>query len=389
MHILQVTPYFPPAYAYGGIPRIVHGLSQHLHKMGHRVSVLTTDACDAVSRVNRTIYGNEDGVHVWSVPNISNRLAYHQQLFLPLLDSEYFEQIEREVPVDIIHLHGHRHLLNNIVLRWAKQRDIPYVFTANGTLRRHERKILIKVVWDALLSGSIPRKADACIAVSKTDRSIHRKQGISDIKVHHIPNGLDLSEFHPIESSFFQTTFDVPAGHKCILYLGRISPRKGVDTLVQSFQHLQTRNAHLVIAGSDMGGLRDAKLLAKRHPHIHFSDTISGSNRLQALSAADLVVYPSKDEIFGLVPFEALMSGTPVLVSDDCGCGEIIREVDAGSITPYGDVHKLTEEIDALLSTPDRCRDMVTRGQQYIREHLSFDVIARRHSDLYHHLRAS
>ena len=104
MHILQVTPYFPPAYAYGGIPRIVHGLSHNLHKMGHRVSVLTTDACDAVSRVDRTIYGNEDGVHVWSVPNISNRLAYHQQLFLPLLDSLYEETVGHHLH-DVFSIH--------------------------------------------------------------------------------------------------------------------------------------------------------------------------------------------------------------------------------------------------------------------------------------------
>ena len=118
-------------------------------------------------------------------------------------------------------------------------------------------------------------------------------------------------------------------------------------------------------------------------------DTISGEERLQALSDADLVVYPSQNEIFGLVPFEALMSGTPVVVSDDCGCGEIIKEAQAGSVTPYGNVIRLAQEIDALLSTPTRCRDMVRRGQDYIKQHLSFEVVARQHSDLYHHLRAS
>ena len=389
MHILQVTPYFPPAYAYGGIPRIVHGLSNNLCKIGHRVSVLTTDACDAISRVDRPIYGNENGVHVWSVPNISNRLAYQHQLFLPLLDDVYFQQIESDVPVDIVHLHGHRHLLNNIVVRWAKKRGIPYVFTANGTLRRHERKVLVKMAWDGIVSGAIPSRAAACIAVSKTDCSIHREQGIPDSKVHHIPNGLDLNEFQPVQSSLFKSTLDIPEEHKCILYLGRVSPRKGVDTLVQSIQHLTTPNVHLVVAGSDMGGISKAKRLANRHPHIQFLNTISGSERLQALSAADLVVYPSKNEIFGLVPFEALMSGTPVVVSDDCGCGEIIQEANAGTVTPYGDITRLTQEIDTLLSTPDRCRDMVTKGQHYIREHLSFDVVAKQHSDLYHHLRAS
>ena len=389
MHILQVTPYYPPAYAYGGIPRIVHGLSNSLCEMGHRVSVLTTDVCDANARVNRPIYKCERGVHVWSIPNLSNRLAYHQQLFLPLLDATYFKQIEVSQPIDIIHLHGHRHLLNNLVVRWAKQRGIPYAFTANGTLRRHEQKVRVKRIWDKLISGSIPLNANACIAVSQIDRVIHRTQGISESKVHHIPNGLDLSEFRPIQRAQFKAELGIPIEHKCILYLGRVSPRKGVDILVQSVQRLQTPNIHLIVAGSDMGGVKKAKRLAKDRPNIHFVDTISGEERLQALSDADLVVYPSQNEIFGLVPFEALMSGTPVVVSDDCGCGEIIQEAQAGSVTPYGNVIRLTEEIDSLLSTPSRCRDMIRRGQDYIKQHLSFEVVARQHSDLYHNLRAS
>ena len=106
-------------------------------------------------------------------------------------------------PIDIIHLHGHRHLLNNLVVRWAKRRGIPYVFTANGTLRRHERKVRFKKAWDTLISGSIPVNANACIAVSQIDRAIHRAQGISEAKVHHIPNGLDLSEFQPMKRTRF------------------------------------------------------------------------------------------------------------------------------------------------------------------------------------------
>lgn len=385
MHILQVTPYYPPAYAYGGIPRIVHGLSNALTDMGHHVSVLTTDVHSSTQRSSRPIYSNEHGVQVCSVPNLSNRLAYQQQLFLPMLDQAYFEQIESVFPVDIIHLHGHRHLLNNLAVQWAKKRGIPYVFTANGTLRRHEQKVQIKRVWDRFISGSIPLQAAACIAVSQTDRLIHRQQGIPSDNIHRIPNGMDLSEFTAVPIGF-KEQLNIPDYAHYILYLGRISPRKGVDILVRSFEKLQTPNTHLVIAGSDMGGLRKARKLAKQNPKIHFVDTISGEERLQALSEADLVVYPSKDEIFGLVPFEALMNGTPVIVSNDCGCGEIIEVIDAGSVVPYGNAGRLAQEIDTLLSTPKRCRDMVNKGQVYIKQHLSFEVVAKQHADLYHHI---
>jgi glycosyltransferase involved in cell wall biosynthesis len=387
MHILQVTPYYPPAFAYGGIPRIVHGLSNALHKLEHRISVLTTDVCDADRRVERTIYQNESGINVWSVPNLSNRLAYQQQLYLPLLDQTYFDEIERSAPIDIIHLHGHRHLLNNLVLRWAKKRGIPYVFTANGTLRRHEQKVHLKWLWDKMLSGSIPTNAAACIAVSNADRTIHTEWGIAPNRIHTIPNGLALEEFSqaPIKG-LFKGSLNIPENAPLVVYLGRISPRKGVDILVRSFKSIQQTSAHLIVAGSDMGGLQRAKDIAQQHPRIHFVDTVEGDDRLALLQDADVLVYPSQREIFGLVPFEGLMMNTPVIVSDDCGCGEIIQQANAGKVVPYGNVQKLTLEIDGLLSTPSVCRAMVKRGRSYIEKHFAFDVVAQQHADLYHKL---
>ena len=138
MHVLHVTPYFPPTWAFGGIPRIVDGLSRALVAGGVTTTVITTDAHDADGRADMSARRDHHGVTVFTVPNWSNTLAYRHQLFLPRGVSDALDKIER--PVDLLHLHGHRHLLNNAVLRWARRHSIPYVMTANGTLHRHERK---------------------------------------------------------------------------------------------------------------------------------------------------------------------------------------------------------------------------------------------------------
>ena len=383
MHILQVTPYYPPAYAYGGIPRIVNGLSHALTQLGHQVSVLTTDVYDQKSRV-QSGFRKDQQVQVWTVSNWSNRLAFQQQLFLPRLQSPILDDIAKTSPIDIIHLHGHRHLLNNLVLHWAKKHQIPYVFTANGTLRRHEQKVQFKRIWDKLISGHIPFEANACIAVSDKDYQIHLDWGISSARLHTIPNGLDLTEFTnlPVKGEF-KRTMKIPPQASLLVYLGRISPRKGVEHLVQAFQRLERPNLHLVIAGSDMGGLSPAKAIANQHPNIYFLDTIEGPQRLSLLQDADIVIYPSKNEIFGLVPFEALMTGTPTIVADDCGCGSLIRQSGGGRLISYGDVDGLVQEINNLLNDPDRCRDMVAKGQDYIQKHLDFNIVAQQHATLY------
>ncbi|NOY27314.1 MAG: hypothetical protein GXP62_15710 [Oligoflexia bacterium] len=114
MHILQVSPYFPPTWAYGGIPRIVDGLSRALVAAGAQVTVLTTDAFDSQRRCTLPAVRDHHGVRVLTVRNLSNRLAHSHQLFLPRGVGAALQALDG---VDILHLHGHRHLLNNRALK--------------------------------------------------------------------------------------------------------------------------------------------------------------------------------------------------------------------------------------------------------------------------------
>ena len=82
------------------------------------------------------------------------------------------------------------------------------------------------------------------------------------------------------------------------------------------------------MAGNDMGG-GAGRACARRslglEPRTLFTGLLKGRDRLEALADAEVVVYPSQDEIFGLVPLEALLAGTPVIVADDSGCGEVVQ----------------------------------------------------------------
>ncbi len=378
MHVLQVTPYFPPSWAFGGIPRIVDGLSRALVARGVQVTVLTTDAFDARRRAPVGPDREHEGVRVLTLKNLSNRLAYGQQLFVPVGGPAVLDALG---PVDVVHLHGHRHLLNNLAVAFTQRRGIPYVMTANGTLLRHERKQLIKLAWDLLISGPIPRGAARCVAVSAADAAGHVQAGIPADRVVRIPNGLDLGEFDPLPlPGAFRDAFglgDAPV----VAYLGQLSPRKGVEHLVQAFSGGAMGAVRLVVAGNDMGALQLAR--ARADGHVVFTGLLEGRERLALLADADVLVYPSTDEVFGLVPFEGLLCGAPVVVGDDCGCGELIAEAGAGLLVRHGDVEGLRARIRTLCADRVAARAMVERGRRYIREHLGFDRVAARHQELY------
>jgi len=382
MHVLHVAPYFPPTWAFGGIPRVVDGLSRALVDRGLSVSVLTTDVLGPGERARLPQVRDHHGVKVGTARNLSNRLANRHQLFLPMDARGVLGRLlAHRPPVDVVHLHGHRHLLNNVAVRWAQANRVPVVLTANGTLTRHERKVGVKVLWDLFVAGHIPGAASRCVAVSAADAADHVRAGIPPERIVRIPNGLDLAEFSPLPPrGHFRAAHGLGDG-PIVAYLGQVSPRKGVDRLVQAFAGGGPLGSQLVVAGNDMGGMAEAR----RHADgsVRFVGLLSGRERLGLLADADVLVYATTAEVFGLVPFEGLLCGAPVVVADDCGCGEIISEAGAGLLVRYGDVPALRARITTLLRDRVAAGAMVARGRTYIRRHLGFPVVAERHHQLY------
>ncbi|MCB9761323.1 MAG: glycosyltransferase family 4 protein [Alphaproteobacteria bacterium] len=376
MRVLHVTPYFPPTWAYGGIPRIVHGLTRALAAQEVDCTVWTTDALDS-RRAEVPPDREVDGVRVLVSRNLSNRLAYDHQLFLPWGARAALDAVG---DVDLVHLHGHRHLLNNAAADWARARGVPYVMTPNGTLPRHERKVGAKLLWDLLVSGRVPQGAAQLIAVSQAERGQFLSHGVPPERVARIPNGLSLEEFAELPPrGHFKARWGIQG--RVVAYLGQVSPRKGVEHLVEAFADGGVADATLVIGGNDMGAMATAR--ARADARVVFTGLLEGPERLALLVDADVLVYPSTAEVFGLVPFEGLMCGAPVVVGGDCGCGELIGAAGAGLLVRHADVEGLRARIRTLLRDRDAADAMVARGRRYVEANLSFEVVAARHRDLY------
>jgi glycosyltransferase involved in cell wall biosynthesis len=163
-----------------------------------------------------------------------------------------------------------------------------------------------------------------------------------------------------------------------VAYLGQITPRKGVDHPVAAFADGALDPATLVIAGPARGMAAPAGV---RH-----LDTLEGPERLGLLVDADVLVYPSTAEVFGLVPLEGLLCGAPVVVGGDCGCGELIREAGAGLLVTHGDVGQIRASIRTLLADRPAADAMVERGRRYIARNLDPARVAAAHLALYREL---
>jgi glycosyltransferase involved in cell wall biosynthesis len=398
LKILHVTPYFHPAWAYGGIPRIACDIAREEVRQGHDVSAVTTDVLDADNRrcfqpapSSWPAFEAIDGVKAYYFRNVSNSLAYHMQLFMPAGARRWAARHAAEF--DILHLHGHRHLLNSALARAARKHGVPYILAANGTAPPIERRFLLKRLFDPLFGNHVLRGAAHFVAVSECEIEQYASLGVDRARISVIYNGIDLASFKAVPARGAFRRKHGLGGRKIILYLGKITPRKGIEVLVRSYAELlragrlKRDDSALIIAGNDMGyraalerqiassGIGDA---------ARFTGLVTGEEKLACLTDADVCVYASTQEIFGLVPFEALMCGTPVIVSDDCGCGEVVGRAQAGKLVKYGDADGLAQAITETLAMPaGEKADVIARGRRFVAENLAYEKIAREYVEVY------
>ena len=268
---------------------------------------------------------------------------------------------------------------------------MPYVSAPNGTAARIERRKALKQVWDAVWGYHDLAGAGIVLAVSQAERAQLLALGVEAQRIRVVPNPLDLDEFEvPPARGRFRQRYDL-GNAPLVAFLGKITPRKRLDVLMAAMPRLQTSAARLVVAGNDMGGGSDARRLAATlgiADHTLFVGLMTGGARLDLLADADVVVYPSADEVFGLVPLEALLCGTPVVVAGDSGCGEIVGGLEGGQVVALGDPVALAVAIDSVLGSPQTWRARAALGATSVRERFGGSVVAEQVDALYRELLA-
>jgi glycosyltransferase involved in cell wall biosynthesis len=244
-------------------------------------------------------------------------------------------------------------------------------------------------VFDVVVGRRTVMNASRLIAVSAIEQQQFGDLGVPRESVHVVGNPIDLSEFAtPIVRGNFRRRWGID-NERLVMFLGKITPRKNVETLVRAYAQLTQPDAKLVIAGNDMGGGSRARALAREcglDNRVVFTGLVTGPERIEALADADVVVYASEHEIFGLVPFEALLAGTPVIVADDSGCGDLVGATGGAAVVRVNDIGALAHAIDEILAHPAVWRLKAERAEQHIRALYGSDVVCERLENVYKEL---
>jgi glycosyltransferase involved in cell wall biosynthesis len=384
MKILQIVCYFYPAWAYGGPPRNVFGLCQELVKRGHEVTVYTTDAFDAKSRM-KIKQETVDGIEIRRFSNVSNYMAWNHRIFLTLgMIGAVRDNIKK---YDIVHLNDYRTLQNLLAHHYARQKNVPYVVQARGSLVNVIAKQRLKILYDAIGGKKMLRDATRLIALAPVEIDYYKNLGADVKKIDIVPNGIDLAQFEDLpKRGSFRQKHRLNDKDLVVLFLGRLHKRKGVDRLISAFAAVSKDfpNARLVIAGPDDGHLPVLQKLTKElklEDRVSFAGPLFGEEKIAAYTDADVFALTSSVEVFGVTILEAMSCGTPVIVADDCGLADVVRDK-AGLVTA-NEPDSIKQALYTLLGDAKMRQRFGQNGRALIWQNYSWSNIARQMEQVY------
>jgi glycosyltransferase involved in cell wall biosynthesis len=347
--ILIVTPFFAPAWHYGGPPRVMLDLCSHIAKIGHEVIIATTDVLDMRRNPKREAHLN--GMHIFYFRNYSNSLAYYLKFFSPRGFRKYLS--ENLSSFNIVHIVDFRNLCTYYTYRECLKQNIPYVITPFGTLpNTKDFKGLIKKIFDIWFGKKCLQKAKYVIVQTKNEMEETLKFDVDPKNIALIPLIIDSAKFKITESkNNIREKYKIPPTAQIILFIGRINKYKATDTMINAFSSLIKKNYQfdfrLMIVGRNDGYESKLKQLCKDlgiANKVIFTGPIFHPDTIDIYRASDVFfMAPSHFEETSTASLEALASGIPVVVTKQADI-PYFNNYNAGYIVE----NKITEIVEAL-----------------------------------------
>ena len=376
MKILMLTWEYPPRVV-GGIARVVNDLSKRLIKDGHEVTVVT------YREGNTPYYEVDKGVNVYRVDNFminsNNFIDWVMQLNFNMV-AKVGEIIAKEGKFDVIHAHD---WLVAYAAKTLKQAyDMPIVSTIHATeagrnngIRENNQKYINDTEWMLTYEST-----EVIVNSNYMKSELQRLFGLPFEKINVVPNGVNITNYSGIERDYdFRRRYAMD-NEKIILFMGRLVYEKGVQYLIGAMPKIleHYHDAKLVIAGK--GGMidelrREAENLGISNK-VYFAGYLKGKDVARMYKAADISVFPSTYEPFGIVALEAMLAEIPIVVSDIGGLNEIVDHRQTGMKSYCGNSNSIADSILELLFDPQLCMNIVKKAKAKVRNEYNWNKIA-------------
>ncbi len=421
MHIAMLSGEYPPRW--GGMGSTVFHLAGALVKLGHRVTVITRR--DKTADRNPKKIPQQKGVSVlsvkWAPLPMAFTVSYGKWAMRELM------RIHKKDPFHAVHVHAPMISWKEKQYQMVREKIGPVITSLHGSwlgerdgmtrAAKHgeaavwknpnDLAILLTAKYYAKYERAAIRASTVCVANSEATKAdfIARYSPPEDWRCEVVRWGVDTNMFVPLDRDHEDTMLahesirnrygepdeNALAGlpnteTPLLLAVGRLVARKGYRTLLKAMPEVLQSfpKAHLVIVGR--GHMK--RTLERQAKRLGVSESVTIEPGLpfdelaQLFRSSDLVAYPSYYEGQGLIPLEAMASGTPVVTVDDGPLPEMVDD-SVGGLFDIDQPETLAKTIESLLQNHDGRQDMATKGRKRVLDEYTYALNAERYAEFY------
>jgi len=390
MKIALVCPASLPATQFGGIVFLAVDLAREISKLHNDVTIYTTDLdfSNGSNKFNKKLLRIEkfdefkvNRSHVW----------FSLKLFF--INPSILKQIENNKP-DIIHTIGLRSFQSIIAWRVSKKLKIPFVISDQGGLTTHpflnESGIFLKILYkiqNFFIKKMINDSAAISVANEYEKNIFLNLNNKSKIKI--ICNGINLKSL--VSNTDFRNKYNI--NNKFMLFVGRFSKSKGIETLIHAFNIVKNENnfpnTRLIIMGVDFGY---EKIMDELIQSLNLSEkimVIKNPPREDVISAygeSEFLILPSQWELSPLVPLESFAFKKPVISTKSHGIPFTVQDNKNGILVEPNDPEQLAKAITKLLGDETLRIRLGLSGYHFVHDECNSVVMAKHSLKLYEEL---
>jgi len=381
MKILFVQNRFYPAI--GGAERHTYLLSKYLAKKGHEVTVYTTTSLskdDVLSialsppffvkpKINANL-PKEEFIEIFTVKRFDMRLRFWSFNWIP----EMFKKLKATAhEFDIIHAHGY-HISSSLAgCYYAKKCKKPFILTAHDLIIPDDLPTdakLFKKIYDKTFGRYLLKNSTRLIALTEDQIQQYAERGGDVSKIRIIPNGIELDKYRNAKTNpDIIAKYGIDDVDKVLLFVGRIDKYKGIQDVIEAMPEILSKhhNIKFIVVGGDYGYKCELKKLSEKlnvDKSVVFTGNISKEELIELYKRADIFVFPSKMEGFGIVLLEAMASGTLCIAYSIPSVRKIIKDNENGVLVK--NKNELLDKILYYLDNVEEKKKIETNAFKYV-----------------------
>ena len=264
-----------------------------------------------------------------------------------------------------------------------------YVQSAKGISKSFREKLANVIMWRlSKIEEEASKNATLIVTISKySSRKVVEFYAVDKAKIRIVPNGVDIHRFKPSKDC---KTIKRQMGldeRLCVLFVGRLIPRKGLPFLIKAAEHIIKEYAQTMFLIVGDGPLKNNLMadLEKRKlsNNFIFLGDVNESALPAVYNCADVFVLPSIQEGQGIAFLEAQATAKPVVAFDVGGVSEAVLNKKTGFLVKP-DSLQLSKAILKVLSSYSLREKMGNRGRDFVSDNFSWDICAQKMLKVYH-----